>query len=164
MNRRILTLVAMLGAFSLAACGSADDPRADARGIDSAAFDAIAGDKAEVARLLQRAHEKGTFDDAMATALRDSALAAEVFAMLRDDPRFALGSESAAAPKVAASSGTRGSKAGTTRSSSTTARKGDVLDRAESDVKKVNERLDQATRVKNDAAEAKKKIEGILGR
>jgi hypothetical protein len=170
MNRRILTMIVAASSLAVAACDASGDARTTASAADSASIDAIAGDKATVALVLRRAHEKGTFDDAMADALKDSALAGEVVALLRDDPRFALGAETpagAATARPVASLGStakRGAATQSSRSKTTSARKGDVLDQAESGVKKANERLDQAARVKNDAAEAKRKIEDILGR
>jgi hypothetical protein len=167
MKTRILALAASVGMLSLVACDSSDEKGADVVvNSDSAAVETIAGDKAQVARVLRRAHEKGTFDDAMAIVMQDSALAGELAALVRDDPRFAVAGGTAP-QRVASTGATTASKTTrprTSTSSTTTARKGDVLDQTEASVKKANERLDQAARVKREAEEAKKKVDDILGR
>lgn len=170
MKMQIIPLVA-ISAIALFGCGDgasdADADRALAPGAtDSAAIEAIAGDKEKVALVLARAQARGTFDDAIALALKDSTMAAEVAAIIQADPRFAMAvtTTGSAAAVRAASSKSTGARTTTARSTKGTAAKGDVLDQTESQAKKVNEKLDQAARVKKEAEQAKGTIDDILGR
>jgi hypothetical protein len=163
---KTLSLFAAIALLTLSACDTRDIEAVATRAGDSAAVDAIAGDKRQIEQVLREAHAKGTFDDAMAAVLRDSAMAAEIHAMLRDDPRFAVARDTAAPPRAASSTSGAAPRAKGVRASSTkpsTAAKGDALDRTERTVRDANEKLDQAARVKRDVEEARKKVEGILG-
>ena len=125
----------------------------------------IAGDKTMTADVMHQSHEHGTFDDALALAMRDSALAADVIAVVRADPRFAgmFGPTGSTGSTAAAPSRTQvRSVARTVPARSTSNNSGDVLDKAERTVQKANEKIDQAARVKKQADDARHKVEGIL--
>ena len=132
----------------------------------------IAGDKTMTADLMRRSFEKGTFDDALSLALQDSALAAEVVAVLRADPRYAglLENNSSDAPQPLLSSSTaktstaqnKPAQKGTVRSSTQGSTNRDPIDKAEQTMQKTNEKLDQAARVRDQIEEARRKAEGIL--
>lgn len=169
MKIQILALMA-LSAVAIVGCSESDNGTLvdrDGGGSDSAAVEAIAGDKSMVAQVLQRAHARGTFDDAMVEALKDSLMASEVAAIIQADPRFAAMFSSGAgttAARTATSSSTKSTGGNTARSATSTTSKGDALDKAEQEAKKVNERLEQAARVKREAEQAKKTVDDIFGR
>lgn len=168
MKMLILPLAAALAVLAVG-CSDADDVRsvsATGHDADSAAVEAIAGDKSKVALVLRRAHARGTFDDALAEAMKDSAMAGEIAAMIHADPRFATAAtESATTAARAAASTTKRTPVRSTRSTTTTtASKGDALDRTEAEAKRVNERLEQAARVKREAEQAKRTVDDIFGR
>lgn len=160
---KIMASLMMLGA--LAGCESrpattttsdVDSLRA-AAGADKA--DAIAGDKTAMADMIRRSYAKGTFDDALALAMQDSALAQEIFQAVRADARFnAPTTATVAAGATAAKKGA----AVTRTATKATTRSGDVLDQSEQTLKKANEKIDQAARVKQQAEEARRKVEGIF--
>ncbi len=118
---------------------------------------AIAGDKAMTADLMRQAHTKGTFDDALSLAMSDSLLAEEVLAAVRSNPIAAR-----LTPTSTASTASRSSSGSGSRSAATPASNKDALDKTEDAVHKANQRIDQAARVKKEAEEAKKKVEGIF--
>ena len=125
----------------------------------------IAGDKTMTADLMHRSYERGTFDDALTLAMQDSAFAMEVMRAVQNDPRFAafMAPQSSAA-KTTAAAGAQRSGTSKLRAVSTqrTATSRDPLDRTEQTVKKANEKIDQAARIKRDVDEAAKKVDGIL--
>ena len=127
----------------------------------------IAGDKTMMADAMRRSRERGTFDDAVALAIQDSAVAADMIAALKGDPRFAA---MFGAP-ASTSTTPRGTTAQKATSRSTGGRavvvrngtsSGDALDKAERTVQKANEKIDQAARVKQQADDAARKVEGIF--
>jgi hypothetical protein len=126
----------------------------------------IAGDKAMTADLMHRSYERGTFDDALALAMQDSAFAMEVMMAVKNDPRLAalLEPASTAASRSTASTAAKRITAPKVRAVTTqrTTTSRDPLDRAEQTVRKANEKIDQAARVKRDAEEAARKVDGIL--
>jgi hypothetical protein len=134
---------------------------ADTTSVDHAG--AIAGDKTQTADLMHQSFVKGTFDDALTIAMQDSALAQEVAAIVRQHPELlADGTKSTTGTTASRATGSR--VATPVRSSTTTAKKGDVLDQTENKAKQVNQKLDQAARIKKEAEEAKKKVDGIFGK
>jgi hypothetical protein len=170
MKMQILSLAALVSMLVIG-CSDGDDaaPMVQVgRNDDSAAVEAIAGDKSRVALVLQRAMARGTFDDALAEALKDSMMAAEVVRIIDADPRFArvaatagTTTANATTAKRAAASSPRSASSG---ARTTMAAKGDALDRTEAEAKKINERLEQAARVKREAEQAKRTVDDILGR
>ncbi|MBC8145132.1 MAG: hypothetical protein H7X80_06060 [bacterium] len=175
MNVRMYLAAASIGLLTLVACDAGGDGRANVVVGDSTAIDAIAGDKNEVAKVLRRAHDRGTLDDALSLALDDSTLAVALAAALREDSRFLTAGEpmirklseapsTTPAETKATKRSTGSNNTSTNTNTSTTTRKGDVLDQTERTAQKVNERLDQAARVKREAEEAKRQVEDIIGR
>lgn len=162
-----IKLMALAGALLfVVGCQSEVDTSATAE--STAAKDKlgeIAGDKAMTADLMRRSHERGTFDDALSLAMQDSAFAMEVLMAVKNDPRLAalLEPQSTAKASTASAAAKRGSapkaRALATQRATTSR---DPLDRAEQTVRKANEKIDQAARVKRDAEEAVKKVDGIL--
>jgi hypothetical protein len=159
---KIIASLMLLGA--LAGCESRPATTSDVDSLRAAAgadrADAIAGDKTAMADMIRRSYAKGTFDDALALAMQDSALAQEIFQAVRADARF-----NAPNTATAASASTAGKKTAVTRTTSgtkSTARSGDILDKSEETMRKANEKIDQAARVKQQAEEARRKVEGIF--
>ena len=159
---KIMASLMVLGA--LAGCesrpatttnGDVDSLRA-AAGADRT--DAIAGDKTAMADMIRRSSAKGTFDDALALAMQDSAVAQEIFQAVKADPRFNAANTATLTGGTAAKKSTAPSRT----TARTTTRSGDVLDQSESAMKKANEKIDQAARVKQQAEEARRKVEGIF--
>lgn len=170
MINRSIALAAAIGVFSLAACDSNSGARGDVAN-DSTAMEAIAGDKAKVAEVMRRAHARGTFDDAVALVLADSAMAYDLFGALRSDPRFSA-THSATSTEMESNATAGGSmkskavglKTPTRSTSNTTPPKGDVLDQAERKAQQANEKLEQAARIKKEAEQAKRTVDDIIGR
>jgi hypothetical protein len=157
-----LALAAALAIMS--GCGSRADSNATADSTATASnadrVAAIAGDKSMTADVMLQSHEHGTFDDALAIAMRDSSLAAEVMSVVKSDPRSAAMFDPSGTTHVAVTTHPQSrtvARAGTSRSSS-----GDVLDKTERTVQKANEKIDQAARIKQGADDARRKVEGIL--
>lgn len=160
----LLAAVAML-----AACDSQVETTPQTVVADPAAqATEIAGDKAMMADAMQRSFQKGTFDDALALAIADSALASEVISVMRSNPRYAAlfdVTPPSAEPQQATTASARTS---TGRSSTSSAKQTprstskDPLQQAEQTMQKANEKLDQAERVRQQMEEARRKTEGIL--
>jgi hypothetical protein len=164
---KMIMPLALAALAILAGCQPASDTQATSEPVSAADRMAeIAGDKTMTADVMRRSHERGTFDDALGLALQDSALAAEVIGVLKNDPRFAA----MLAPESAPSTARNGSASRATtvrqaaRTTSSGARSGDALDKTENAVRKANEKIDQAARVKQGASDAAKKVEGIFRR
>lgn len=168
MRHRIYLSIASICLLTLGACSADGDGRVATGTIDSTTINQIAGDKNDVAAVIRSAHEHGTLDDALALVMADSAMAADISRVVRDDARFVASDVQPIAPTASApatqrsSSPARAKSTGT--STTTTTKKGDVLDQTEATAKNVNERLEQAARVKREAAEAKRRVEDILGK
>jgi hypothetical protein len=163
MNR---TLALLLLSTMIVACERVDTRTTD---NDSSAMASVAGDKQRIADLLRSAHDRGTLDNGIEIAMRDSAVAAEIIAVVSRDPRFAQAVPTESSPKSLVGSTTTGAQKKTvvTRRASvgsTSANSGDVLDKAERTGQKVNEKNDQAARIKQQADEARKKIGVIIGK
>jgi hypothetical protein len=161
-SMKISMFVAIMGAMlAFAACDTKvqSNSAADSLGVDRTAE--IAGDKTRMADLMRQSYARGTFDDALAMAMQDSAFASAVARVVAADARPSAqkpvaASGSAAAPHTATTVVRRSTSGTASRSS------GDVLDKAEQTAHKANEKIDQAARVKEQAAEAKRKIDAIL--
>jgi hypothetical protein len=161
---KISMFVLLIGAMvTFMACDTKvqSSSTADSVGVDRTAE--IAGDKTRMADLMRQSYSRGTFDDALAMAMQDSAFASTVARIVAADARLT------AQKPVAASSG---STASTSRTAATAVRRstsgqatrnsGDVLDKAERTAQTANQKIDQAARVKKQAEEAKRKIDAIL--
>jgi hypothetical protein len=158
-----MLMALMVALMALTACETdvKTETAADTASVDHAG--AIAGDKTMTADLMHQSFEKGTFDDALTLAMQDSALAQVVAAIVRQHPELlADGAKSTTGATASRATGSR--VATTVRSSTTPAKKGDVLDQTENKAKQVNQKLDQAARIKKEAEEAKKKVDGIFGK
>lgn len=163
---KTIAFPALLAAVAmLAACDPQVETTPQAALNDPAAHAGeIAGDKAMMADVMQRSFQKGTFDDALALAIEDSALAAEVVGVIRANPRYAalFGPAPTAEPQKAASTAARTSTSRSTTSARTTTASKDPLDKAEQTMQKTNDKLEQAERVRQQMEEARRKAEGIL--
>src|SRR5690349_10853199 len=150
-----MLLALMVALTALTACETdvKTAATADTTAVDHAG--AIAGDKTMTADLMHQSFEKGTFDDALTIAMQDSALAREVAAIVKQHPELLA---DAIQPATGSATRATASRAvGTTvRRTTTTTSKGDVLDQTENKAKQVNQKLDQAARIKKEAEEAKK--------
>ncbi len=150
--------------------GCAQDPRPAVTVSDDSATaaDRIASDKMMTADLMRRAQLKGTFNDALAIAMQDSAVAREVMETLAADPRYSattVATTSAPAAKSTAKSVAPAGRTVVVRKSSGTAKtnnSGDVLDKTERTVQTANEKLDQAARIRQQVDEARRKAGQIL--
>ncbi|MEO6046084.1 MAG: hypothetical protein ABIQ57_01290 [Candidatus Kapaibacterium sp.] len=165
-----MTIALAICVSLIAGCQSRTDVStpgtADSTAGASAQIERIAGDKTMMADIMKRAYEKGTFDDALALAMQDSSFAGKVFDVVARDARFAV-----MARDTSRSTAT-GSRVVTraitparvqSRTTTTTQRSsGDALDKTENAVKKANEKLDQANRVKDQIDEARRKAGQIL--
>ena len=156
----LMALVVALTALTACETDVKTETAADTTAVDHAG--AIASDKTMTADVMHKSFEKGTFDDALTLAMQDSALAREVAEIVRQHPGL-LADVAQPATGSAAQRATASRTTGTTaRSSTTPAKKGDVLDQTENKAREVNQKLDQAARIKKEAEEAKKKVDDIF--
>ncbi|MDB5036419.1 MAG: hypothetical protein JWQ98_3660 [Chlorobi bacterium] len=163
-----MTLALAICVSLLAGCQARTDVStpgtADSTAGTTAQIEKIAGDKTMMADIMKRAYEKGTFDDALAMAMGDSSFAGKVFDVVARDARFAVMARDTSRSAVAGSRTVVRSAAPVRVQSRTTAQRssGDALDKTENAVKKANEKLDQANRVRDQIDEARRKAGQIL--
>lgn len=167
----IMQILVMGGALFLAGVGCSKEN--GSAGGNSGSLDTVAweknvtGDKEKMAALMLQSHAKGTFDDALQLLLADSTIAMQIISTLKEDPRLAgmFASATVATPSTGGSSRTAAAASrsrSTTRSTATATPKKDPLDKAEDGVRKANEKLDQAARIRQAAEEARRKAEKVL--
>src|SRR4051812_41114982 len=82
-------MIAVASLALIAGCTQDGKPVTTVSTDSASAADRIAGEKMMTADLMRRAQLKGTFNDTLAIAMQDSAVAREVMETLAADPRFA---------------------------------------------------------------------------
>lgn len=153
-------LAAAIAVAALAGCSSNSDQQQTTPAVSDSAMtqvqiDRIAGDKNLMVEVMKRAYDKGTLDDAIELSMSDSTFASQVMAMVATNPNLSA---------LFASNGTKGAatQAARKRVASVAAQRGDALDRTEQSMQKANAKIDQAGRIKDQATDAKHKIDVIL--
>lgn len=164
MNWKAMLAVAM-ATLAVVGCDTRVDQTSRAPQADSVAaqgeIERIAGDKRLIVDVMKRALDKGTLDDAIELAMQDSLFANQVIATISADPRLSEGFQKKEVARTPAKASPVVSSR-SSRGSSGTARSGDALDKAERTAQQANQKIDQAARIKQQATEAKRKIDEIL--
>lgn len=124
-------------------------------------IDRISGDKHLIVDVMKRSLDKGTLDDAIDLAMEDSVFASQVISTIAADPNLAGRFDLSTGGKTAATHGAA-THLSAGKHVAASGNQGDALDKAERTGSQVNAKLDQAARVKQQAVDAKHKIDGIF--